>query len=151
MQASASLSNHIGLKGRLRIWRLRDSISELLVDLPNLYTNAGRVALAALLTAIGVEPTHVAIGTGTTAAAIGDTTLEAEQYRGAAVRSIATTLVANDTARYIAELNILAAHDITEAGLFNAVAADSLFCRQVFAAVEVISGDIIRVTWDLYS
>jgi hypothetical protein len=151
MAALLSHSDHINLKGHFQLWRTRNGVSKLMVDKQNLYTNAGRVGLSNLLIGVGHEPEYVAIGTGIVAAVVGDTVLGTEVYRVAATRSQVTTTVANDTAQYVADTPIVGTHNITEAGLLSLVAAGVLFCRQVFTAVPVISGDIVRVTWKLSS
>jgi hypothetical protein len=38
---------------------------------------------------------------------------------------------------------------ITESGVFNAATAGTLLARQVFTAVNVVSGDSIQFTWKI--
>jgi len=116
---------------------------------PNLVTNAGKALFANLFIGSGTAPTHIALGTGTTAAAAGDTALETEVYREAATRSRVTITVTNDGSQYTKTFTIDATHSLTEAGLMNAAAAGTLACRQVYTALPVLSGDSLKATWRL--
>lgn len=88
---------------------------------------------------------HMAIGTGTTAAAAGDTTLETELDRNA----LTTKTQATNTVTYIGDW---AAGDgtgaITEAGILNAAAAGTLLTRIVFAVINKLANDVLRITWE---
>jgi len=137
--------------GYVEIWRkdLNQSLFRLVHSIPNLLTNTGKAEFANLQIAAGTAPSHAAVGVGITAANILDTTLETERYRAAAVRSRTTITVNNDTAYYDTTINCTAADDITEAGLLNAASAGTLFARQVFAAVTVANGVVLKVVWKL--
>jgi hypothetical protein len=89
---------------------------------------------------------HMAIGTGTTAAANGDTALGTESARV----SLTSTTVTNNAVAYVATFPAgtpasLAA--ITEAGLFNASSSGTMLCRTVFAAVNKDVNDTMSITW----
>ncbi len=91
------------------------------------------------LTAQPVEVTHCAIGTGTTAAAATDTTLETELVR----KTTAYTHTAS-TKVFQFETTFLAGEGtgtITEAGLFNNVTAGVMLDRVTFAAVGKAAAD----------
>ena len=89
---------------------------------------------------------YMAIGTGTVAAAAGDTTLGTELDRNALT---STTVTGNEIA-YIASWG---AGDgtgaITEAGLFNAAAAGDMLARTVFAVVNKAANDTLSITWTI--
>lgn len=119
----------------------------------NLVTSAGKAGVASRINGSGGEAafTFIAIGTGATAAAIGDTTLQAEittngGQRAAAVASRVTTTVTNDTSVLILTYTFTGAFAVTESGVLNAGAAGTLLNRQVFAAVNVVSTDTLQVT-----
>ena len=137
--------------GWLEIWKRDPNESQFILvrSLKNLITNAGRAAFANIQIGLGVAPAYAAVGTGTTAANVLDTALETEVYRAVAVRSRITTIVADDTAYYDATINCLGAFAITEAGLLDLVAVGELFARQVFAAVNVVNGVVLKVVWKL--
>jgi len=115
----------------------------------NLVTNAGKALFANLFIGSGTAPTHIALGTGTTAAAVGDTALETEVYREAATRTRATITITNDSSQYTKTFSIDATHALTEAGLLNASSSGTLCCRQVYTALPVLDGDSLKGTWRL--
>jgi len=92
---------------------------------------------------VGV-PTHAAIGTGTTAAAAGDTTLQTELDRNALTSKNRSGAVLTMVADWAAGDGT---GTITEAGIFNASSSGTLFSRVVFAAVGKTSTDTLQVTW----
>jgi hypothetical protein len=87
---------------------------------------------------------HMAIGSGTTAAAVGDTTLQTELARVALASSTATTNVVTYTATFGVGVGTGA---VTEAGILNASSAGALLCRVVFAVVNKGANDTIAITW----
>lgn len=127
-------------------------------------TSAGKAGLASRLNGSGGEAVfaQIGIGTGTTAFAAGNTTLETEvtasggAASGVHVLSSAattvsrtTTTVTNDTARITGTVSITGTIAITESGVFNANTNGVLLCRQTFSAVNVVSGDSFVPTWDI--
>jgi hypothetical protein len=93
---------------------------------------------------------HMAIGTGTTAAAAGDTALESELDRNAL--SSVTQGTGSD-AHKVTYQGDWAAGDgtgaITEAGIFNSASAGTMLCRTVFAVKNKGAGDTLTLTWIL--
>lgn len=119
----------------------------------NLITNAGAAGVASRINGSGGEAafTYVAIGTGTNAAAVGDTTLQTEittngGQRASATASRVTTDVTNDTARLVVTFTFTGSFAVTESGVLNAASSGVLLNRQVFSAVNVVSGDSLQVT-----
>ena len=89
---------------------------------------------------------HMAIGTGSTAPAAGNTTLGSESAR---VALTSTTVTANAIA-YQATFPAgtpASLTAITEAGIFNANSGGTLLCRTVFAAVNKDVNDTLSITW----
>lgn len=128
-------------------WRLS-------LDIHNLVTNAGMAGVASRINGAGGEAafTYIAIGTGTTAPAAGDTALEIEITTGGGARAAATasrvtTDVTNDTAQLQYTFNFTASFAVTESGALNAAAAGVLLARQTFSAINVANGDSLQVTW----
>lgn len=116
-------------------------------DINNLVVSDGLDYIAsrmkdATATAMG----YMAIGTGSTAAAAGDTTLGTELDRNALT---STTVTSNEIA-YVASW---AAGDgtgaITEAGLFNASSAGDMLARTVFSVVNKAANDTLSITWTI--
>jgi hypothetical protein len=86
-------------------------------------------------------------GTGTNAAAVGDTALQTP----AGTARVAGTQ-SNPTAnqyRTVATIPFTSSLAITEWGLFSASSAGTLWDRRVFAAINVANGDSIQFTYTL--
>jgi len=116
----------------------------------NLVTDAGKAGVASRINGAGGEAVfeYIALGTGTTAAAAGDTSLVVETHRELATSSRVTTDVTDDTAELVNTFNFTASHAITESGVLNASTTGTLLARQVFSAINVADGDSLQVTWD---
>lgn len=119
----------------------------------NLITTKGKQITAQQLGGTTTAPvTAMAIGTGTTAAAAGDTALETEATtnggeRGAATVSNQTTTTTGDTERWVKTFSFTGSFAITEEGLLdNNTSGGNLLAHQVFSAVNVISGDSLQIT-----
>jgi len=121
----------------------------------NLVTNAGKAACAGLLTGDVVNFfDYIAVGTGTTAAALTDTTLETETAtsgltRAASTNSRVTTDVTNDTAQFTKTFSVSGTVAVTESGVFDASSTGTLLARQTFSAINVVSGDSLTITWKI--
>jgi len=148
MNESLKLQGLISLKVTDKDGNLKD---ERLIK--NTITNAGLAQIALLAGDASAVPfTYLALGTGTTAADAADTALETESSasglaRAAATVSRATTTVTNDTLQLLHAFTAGASAAITECGMFNDASVGTILGRQVFAAINVISGDIITITY----
>jgi hypothetical protein len=89
---------------------------------------------------------HMAVGTGSTAAAAADTTLGTELDRNA----LTSTTVTDNAIAFVCSW---AAGDgtgsLTEAGLFNASSAGTMLCRTVFGTVTKSADDSMTITWTI--
>ena len=111
----------------------------------NLVVTTGKNFTASRMVGIASNVmSHMAIGAGTTAAAVGDTALGSELGRVALTASTATTNVVTYTATFGTGVGTGA---VTEAGIFNASSAGTLLCRVVFAVVNKGANDTIAITW----
>lgn len=122
----------------------------------NLVTNAGFALVAGRINGSGspAAATYIAVGTGTTAANVTDTTLQTETAtsglsRAAGSVSLVTTTVTNDTAQVVVTYTVTGTVAVTESGLLNASSAGTLLCRQVFSAINVVNGDSLQITWKI--
>jgi hypothetical protein len=89
---------------------------------------------------------HMSLGTGTTAAAAADTTLQTE-LSGSRVTLTSTSVTANQIT-YIASFAAgVGTGAVTEAGIFNNTSGGTMLCRTVFPVVNKQSGDSMTVTW----
>jgi hypothetical protein len=116
-------------------------------EVDNLVVDAGKDFVASRMkdTTDGAM-SHMAVGTGSTAAAAGDTALGSEAARVA----LTTTTVADNVITYAATFAAgtpSGASAITEAGLFNASSSGSMLCRTVFAVVNKGASDSITISW----
>jgi hypothetical protein len=110
----------------------------------NLITTAGRNELVARWDDGTAQPTHMAIGTGTNAAAAGDTTLQTELDRNALTSRVAATNVITMVGDWAAGDGTGA---ITEAGVLSASSSGTLFSRAVFSVINKAAGDTLQITW----
>jgi len=89
------------------------------------------------------EMTHMALGTGDTAAAAGDTTLATELDRNTTGSTVLNNAITYETT--------WAAGDgtgaIKEAGIFNAASAGDMLARTVFSVVNKGANDSMTITW----
>jgi len=120
----------------------------------NLITNAGFALIAGRINGSGspAAATYIAVGTGTTAASTADTALQTESStsglsRAAATVSLVTTTVTNDTAQMVVTFTVTGSVAVTESGVLNDSSSGTLLCRQVFSAINVVSGDSLQITW----
>lgn len=123
-------------------------------NVANLVTSAGKAGAASRINGSGAEAafTYIAIGIGAVAAAAGDTALGSEIATGGGARVAGTVsrdtgTVTNDRAVVQTTFTFTASFAVTESGLLNAATAGVLLARQVFTAVNVVSGDSLQVTW----
>jgi hypothetical protein len=112
---------------------------------PNLVVTSGKDFIAERMKdATTTAMSHMAIGTGSTAAAAGDTALGTEAGR---VSLTSTTVTANAVA-YVATFGAgTGTGAITEAGLFNASSSGDMLCRTVFSVINKGAADTLGITW----
>lgn len=117
--------------------------------------NGGLKLTTGLLTAASsLVPKYMAIGSGTTTAAVTDTTLTTEYTTGtwtgyARVTGTATqttTTTSDDTAQWVGSWTAPAAETVAEAGTLDALTAGNLFVHGNFTGVALSSGDTLQVT-----
>jgi hypothetical protein len=92
---------------------------------------------------------HMAVGTGSTAAADTDTALNTELARVAlTTTTVVTTNVANDAVEYVGTFGAgVATGALVEAGLLNAGSGGVMMTRTVFGVVTKAADDILTITW----
>lgn len=123
----------------------------------NLIVNVGAATIPALIggtgTSYGVYK-YIAVGTGAVAASATDTALGAEivdsgLVRGTSTNTSTTTDVTNDTLNMVLSFAVTGTKAVTESGIFNASPTGTMLARQVFSAINVISGDTLQMTWQI--
>ena len=115
-------------------------------SVPNLVVTTGKTFIAARMVGTPTAMSHMALGTGTTAAAVGDTTLQTEIARVSLSSSSATGAVATYVASFPAGTGTGA---ITEAGILNAGSSGPMLCRTVFPVVNKGADDTMSITWTI--
>lgn len=140
------MDDSVSVKGELLIQVVRDGkvIDERKVT--NLITTAGLALVAQLVTGLGTAFSHMAIGTSTTAAAIGDTALGLEAGRVTLTSKDATS----GTVAYIGDFPAgTGTGTIVEAGVFNASSGGTMLNRTVFSPVTKTASDALKITWNV--
>jgi len=145
------MEDKVGISGHIN-YVLKDENGNIKEEgsMPNLITTAGKAFIADQLSTTpgSTKMTHMAIGTGTQAAAITDTTLAvangAELDRNAVTSS-------TDSGAVLTVVGDWAAGDgtgaVTEAGIFNASSNGTLLCHSVFSAINKAAGDTLSLSW----
>jgi hypothetical protein len=119
---------------------------EIVQETENLVVTAGKNWVADRMNDANAVMSHMAVGTGTTAAAAGNTTLVTETDRNA----LTSTTVTNNAVAYVATW---AAGDataaLTEAGIFDASSGGDMLARTVFSVVNKGAADSMTITWTI--
>ena len=114
----------------------------------NLIVNSGLEFICSRMagTSAGVM-SHMALGSGTTAAAAGQTDLVSVL---GAREALDSTTPSSNTITYVSSFEAgEATGAVTEAGIFNASSAGTMLCRTVFAVVNKQADDTMSVTWTI--
>lgn len=126
-----------------------------LILLATVFTNAGTAIITNRIIQAGTAPKNIGWGTGTNAAAVGDTALQTEAApttaggRTVGTESRTTITVTNDNYQVTGTVTAAGSLAITEAGLFDAVTTGNMLIRSVFSAVNVAISDSIAFTFGL--
>jgi hypothetical protein len=143
------IKDHIGATGRLSVV-LRDGNGKIkqLFEVENLIVDTGlNFITSRMKDATATAMTHMAVGSGSTAAAAGNTALGTQISTRVALTS--TTVTAN-AIEYIAGFGAgVSTGAITEAGIFNASTAGTMLCRTVFSVVNKAAADSLSITWTI--
>ncbi len=136
------INDQISLTGALTVTKNGQVVREI----NNLVVTAGKALVASRLADAGAVVSHMAVGTSSTAAAAGNTTLGAEVDRNALTVNGGT--VSGTAVTYECTWN---AGDgtgaLTEAGLFNAASGGTMLARTTYAVVNKGSDDIVTIQW----
>lgn len=122
----------------------------------NVITSAALAAISGLVGNTGAQTafTYLAVGTGSTAAAISQTALVAEisdsgLARAAATVSRVTTTQTNDTLRLVYTWTASGTKTVEECGIFNASSSGVMLGRKVTGSQSLISGNLLAITYDV--
>lgn len=138
------LNDSIKVKGALSIVKNGVEVQKI----NNLVVDAGKALIAQRLKGAGSAITHMAVGSGSAAAAAGNTALGAQIDRNALSTSGGSVTGATVTFECT-----WSAGDgtgaITEAGLFTAGSGGTMLARTVFPVVNKGADDVVTITWDV--
>ena len=140
------INDSIEVTGELKLTLTRpDGHVKHEVIIPNLVVTAGKNYIASRMKdASATAMTHMAIGTGSTAAAAGNTALGSEAGRVA----LTSTTVSTNNVAYVATFPAgTGTGAITEAEILNASSGGTLLCRTVFSVINKASADTLGITW----
>jgi hypothetical protein len=145
-------NENLKLSGQLNIV-LKDkagNIKEERVE-KNLVVNAGLAYIASRMTGTSkAVMSHMALGSGTTAAAASQTDLVTLLGSREALDSSTITGSNNQQVAYVSAFEAGdATGAVTEAGIFNAASSGDMLCRTVFSVVNKAADDTMSVTWTI--
>jgi hypothetical protein len=135
------INDGLKLTGKLKIALNGETVQE--VD--NLVVTDGKGYVASRMKdASATAMSHMAIGSGSTAAAAGNSALGSELGRVALTSTAVSAAVVTYTATFAAGTGTGA---VTEAGILNASSSGTLLCRTVFSVVNKGASDSMTITW----
>ena len=117
-------------------------------DINNLVVSSGLDFIASRMGGTSSDVmSHMAIGSGTTSAAAGNTDLESILGTRQAITS---TTVTDNTIQYTASFDAgVGTGAVTEAGIFNASTGGDMLCRTTFGVVNKAVEDSMSITWTI--
>lgn len=140
------IKDDITITGQLAI-RLYDAQGALKDsrDIKNLVVTAGKGFIASRMVGIASAiMSHMGIGSGVVAAAVGDIALGTQLARVVLTSGTAAAAVATYVASFGAGVGTGA---VTEAGIFNDPVAGTLLARTVFPVINKDANDSMSITW----
>ena len=146
------INENLKLSGQLNIV-LKDKAGNIKDqrEVKNLVVNAGLAYIASRMTGTAKSVmSHMALGSGTTAAAAGDTDLGSILGSREALDSTTITGTNNEKVQYVSSFEAGdATGAVTEAGIFNAATSGDMLCRTTFSVVNKQPDDTMSVTWTI--
>lgn len=117
-------------------------------EIKNLIVNDGLEFICSRMAGTSANVmSHMALGSGTTAAAAGQTDLVSILGSREALDS---STPSSNTIAYVASFEAgEGTGAVTEAGIFNAATAGDMLCRTVFSVVNKEADDTMSVTWTI--
>ena len=114
-------------------------------DIKNVVVTTGKGYIASRMKdATATAMSHMAIGTDTTAAVVGDTALVSEANR----QALTSTAVSGGQVTYSATFgNGQGTGALTEAAILNASSGGTMLCRTVFSVINKGANDTLAITW----
>ena len=126
--------------------------NEVVHQCDNLVVTAGKEWVAGRFKdgSIPDEMSHMALGSGSTAAAVANTALGTELASSRIVLTTDGGTVSNATVQYDATWSSShGAYAIQEAGIFNASSGGTMLARTVFAIINKGTDDTVTISWTI--
>ena len=126
--------------------------NEVVHQCDNLVVTAGKEWVAGRFKdgSIPDEMSHMALGSGSAAAAVGNTALGTELASSRIVLTTDGGTVSNATVQYDATWSSShGAYAIQEAGIFNHASAGTMLARTVFAVINKGTDDTVTISWTI--
>ena len=135
------INDGLKLKGKLAI----SLNGKIIQEVDNLVVTAGKGYVASRMKdTTATAMSHMAIGSGSTAAAASDTALGNQLGRVA----LTSTTVSGAVVTYVASFPAgTGTGAVTEAAILNASSGGTMLCRTVFSVVNKGASDSMTVTW----
>jgi len=120
-------------------------------EIDNLVVNAGLAYIVSRMVGVAkAVMSHMAVGSGTSPAAAGDTDLGNLLGSRKALTSTTISGANNESVVYVCTFSPgEGTGAITEAGIFNAASSGDMLCRTVFAVVNKAAADSMVITWTI--
>jgi len=117
-------------------------------EINNLIVSAGLTFICSRMAGASANVmSHMALGSGTTAAAAGQTDLVSILGSREALDS---STASSNTITYVSSFEAgEGTGAVTEAGIFNAASSGDMLCRTVFSVVNKEADDTMSVTWTI--
>jgi hypothetical protein len=143
VNSSASLKGDVAIVLKDKNGKIKETR-----NMKNLVVTAGLTFIASRMAGTSSSVmSHMAIGSGTTAASAGQTDLVSILGSREALDS--TTPSAN-TIVYVSSFEAgEGTGAVTEAGIFNASSSGTMLCRTVFSVVNKAADDTMSITWTI--
>ena len=139
-------NNALDAKGQLTLELFdKDGNLKETQNIKNVVVNNGLNYIASRMKdASATAMSHMAIGSGNTAAAAGDTAPETQPGRVA----LTSTTVSSNAITYVGDFPAgTGTGAVVEAAILNASSGGTLLCRTVFSVVNKAAADTLKITW----
>lgn len=141
------LSDKLQFTGKLNIVKTDKYGKKEEIDVNNLVVSVGKSFICNRVTSnSSAVMSTMAVGTGNTAAVLGDTALQSELAR--VMLNVVGGTPSSNTITYTGEFPAgTGTGALTEAGVFNANVAGAMIARTVFPVINKQASDAISITW----
>ena len=141
------MQENLKAKGELKITLTKPNGDKEVHEVKNLIVDTGTAYIASRMNSTAESVlSHMAVGTDSTAAAAGNTTLGAESARV----GFDTLGVLDNVLTYTATFAAgVATGALVEAGLFNDPSAGTMLCRTVFPVINKGVDDSLAIDWSV--